>query len=84
MSKISAWFLYRCRFCQYGKPHKDQKSLLQFSLELSDALTLARKVNLSSSRRRLPKQRRLEAPVTGKKPTKALPVTDVCFYQVAS
>ena len=37
---------------EWKTPHKDQKYLLQFSLELSDALILANKVNLSSSRGR--------------------------------
>ena len=49
ITKINAWVLYRRHFRQNGKPHKNHKSLLQFSLELSDALILASKVNLSSS-----------------------------------
>ena len=44
MAKINAWILYRRHFPQTGKPHKDQKSLLQFSL--------ANKVTPSSSRGR--------------------------------
>ena len=35
MAKINPWI--HCHFCQNGKPHKDQKSLLQLSLGLSDA-----------------------------------------------
>ena len=68
MAKINAWILYRCHFRQNIKPHKDQKSLLQFSVKLSDALIFANKVNPSSSRGRPPK-RSLDAPTTGKKPT---------------
>ena len=83
MAKISAWILYRSHFLQNGKSYKDQKSLLQFSLELSDALILVNKVNPSSSRGRPPKQRSLEVPTTGKKPIQVLPVTEVCFDQVA-
>ena len=83
MAKINAWILYRRHFRKNGKLHKDQKSLLQFSLELSDALILANKVNPSSSKGRPPKRRSLEAPTTGKKPTQALPATDVCFDQIA-
>ena len=49
MAKINAGILYRRHFCQNGKPHKNHKSLLQFSLELSDALIFANKVNPSSS-----------------------------------
>ena len=49
MAKINTWILYHQHFRQNGKPHKDQKSLLQFNLELSDALILANKVNPSSS-----------------------------------
>ena len=49
MAKVNAWILYRRHFCQNGKPHKDQKCLLQYSLELSDVLILANKVNPSSS-----------------------------------
>ena len=56
--------------------------MLQLSLELSDALILVNKVNLSSWRRQ-PQKQSLEPPTTGKKPTQALPVTDVCFDQVA-
>ena len=47
MAKTNAWTLYSRHFRQNGKPHKDQKFLLQFSLELSDALILANKVNES-------------------------------------
>ena len=43
MAKTNAWTLYSRHFRQNGKPHKDQKFLLQFSLELSDALILANK-----------------------------------------
>lgn len=59
------------------------KNLLQFSLEISDALILANKINPLSSRGRPPKRKSLEAPTTGKKPTQALPVTDVRYDQVA-
>ena len=83
MAKINAWILYRRHFRQNGKPHKDQKSLLQFSLQLSDALILPNKVNPSSSIGRPPRRRSLEAPTMGKKSTQALPVTDVRFDQVA-
>ena len=75
--------LYRWYFCQNGKPHKNQKSLLQFTFELSDALILANKMNPSSSRGWLPKRKSLEAPATAKKPTQTFSVTDVCFGQVA-
>ena len=40
---VNAWILYRRHFCQNGKPHKNHKSLLQFRLELSDALILTNK-----------------------------------------
>ena len=50
MAKISAWILYCRHFRQNGKLLKDQKSLLQFSIELSDTLILTNKVNPSSSR----------------------------------
>ena len=80
MAKINAWILYRRHFRQNGKSHKDQKSLLQFS---PDALIIANKVNPYSSRGRPPKRRCLEVPTTGKNPTQALPVTDVCFDLVA-
>ena len=70
-------------FRQNGKPHKDPKSLLLFSLELSDALILANNVNPSSSRGKHPKRRSLEGATTGKKPTQPLLVTDVRFDQVA-
>ena len=83
MAKINAWILYRRHFCQNGKAPKDQKSFLQFSLELSYGIILATKVNPSSSRGWPPKRRSLEAPTTDKKPTKALPVTDICFDQVS-
>ena len=83
MAKINAWILSRCHFRKNEKPRKDQKPLLQFILELSDAPILTNKVNPSSSRGRTPKRRSLEAPSAGKKPTYALPVTDVRFEQVA-
>ena len=83
MEKINAWTLYSRHFRQNGKPHKDQKFLLQFSLELSDALILANKVNPSSSRRQPSKRRSSKTPSTRKKPTQVLPVTDVRFDQVA-
>ena len=38
------WILYCRHFRQNGKPHKDQRSFLQVSLELSVALILANKV----------------------------------------
>ena len=47
----------------------NQKSLLQFNIELLVYLTLASKENSSSSRGRPPKRKSLEAPTTGKKPT---------------
>ena len=72
MAKINAWILYLRHFRQNGKPHKNQKSFLQFSLEPSDALIIANKVNPSSSRGRPPKRRSSESPTTGKKPTQAL------------
>ena len=52
------------------------------SLELSDVLILANKVNPYSTRGWPQKRRSLEAPTTDKKPTQALPVTDVRFDQV--
>ena len=70
MTKINVWTLYRRHICQNGKSHNNNKSLLQFSLELLDALILANKVNPSGSRRRFPKRRSLEAPTTGKIPLK--------------
>ena len=76
MAKINTWILYRRHFRQNGKLHKDQKSLLQFSLELWDALNLANKINLSTSRGQPSRRRSLKAPTTGKKSTQALPVTD--------
>ena len=76
MAKINTWILYCRHFRQNGKLHKDQKSLLQFSLELSDALNLANKINLSRSRGQPSRRRSLKAPTTGKKSTQALPVTD--------
>ena len=79
MAKTNAWTLYSRHFRQNGKPHKDQKFLLQFSLELSDALILANKVNPSSSRRQPSKRRSSKAHITRKKPTQVLPVTDVRF-----
>ena len=66
MTMINAWIKYRRHFRQNGKPYKDQKSLLQFSLELSDALILANKVNPSSSRGQPPLRRSLEVPTTVK------------------
>ena len=48
--------------------NKINKFLLQLSLELSDALILVNKVNLSSWRRQ-PQKQSLEPPTTGKKPT---------------
>ena len=83
MVKISDWILHRRHFRQNGKPHKNQKCLVQFSLELSGALILTNKVNPSSSRGRHPIRRSLKAHITGKSPTQALSVTDVRFDQVA-
>ena len=57
MAKISAWILYCRHFRQNGKLLKDQKSLLQFSIELSDTLILTNKVNPSSSRERSPQNK---------------------------
>ena len=57
MAQTNAWIRYYWYFCQNVKPHKNQKSLLQFSLELSDVLILANKVNPSSSRRRPPQNK---------------------------
>ena len=82
MAKINAWILYLRHFRQNERPGKDQKSLHQFTLELSDALILANKVNPSSSRGRPLKRRSLEAPTTGKKPAQTLSVTDVGFDQI--
>ena len=83
MAKISAWILHRRHFRQNGKPRKNQKCLLQFILELSDALILTNKVNPFSSRRRHPIRRSLKAHSMGKRPMQALSVTDVRFDQVA-
>ena len=82
MTKINAWILYRRHFRQNGKPHKNHVAP-QLSLELSDHLILTNKVNPSISRRGPSTRRSLEAPTTGKNPTQALPVSDVCFDQVA-
>ena len=83
MVHINIWILYHFHFRKNGKPHKNQKSLPLFSSELSDALIIASKVNLCSSREGSPKQRSFDAPTTDKKPTEALAVTDVYFDQVA-
>ena len=83
MAKINAWLLYRPHFHWNEKTHKDQKSMLQFSLDLSEALIFANKVNPSSSKERSPERWSSEAPTTGKKPTQTLPVTCVCSGQVA-
>ena len=83
MVHINIWILYHFHFRKNGKPHKNQKSLPLFSSELSDALIIASKVNLCSSREGSPKQRSFDAPTTDKKPTEALAVTDVHFDQVA-
>ena len=74
MVHINIWILYHFHFRKNGKPHKNQKSLPLFSSELSDALIIASKVNLCSSREGSPKQRSLDAPTTDKKPTEALAV----------
>ena len=81
--KINAWILYRRHFRQNGNLHKDQKFLLQLSLALLDALIISEKVNPSSSRGPPSKRRSLKEPSTGKKPTRAYLVTDVCFHQFA-
>ena len=57
MAKVSAWILYCRHFRQNGKLLKDQKSLLQFNIELSDTLILTNKVNPSSSRERSPQNK---------------------------
>ena len=66
MAKINAWLLYRPHFHWNEKTHKDQKSMLQFSLDLSEALIFANKVNPSSSKERSPERWSSEAPTTGK------------------
>ena len=70
-------------FVKLEKPNKDHTSLLQFILELSDALILTNKVNPSSSGGRTSRRRSLEAFTMGKKSTQAFPVTDVRFDQIA-
>ena len=68
LTKIIAWIPYCHHFRANAKPPKYQKSLLQFSLELSESLILSIKVNSSSSRGRPSKRRGLEVPTKDKKP----------------
>ena len=67
---------------QLSIPHKEEKTLLDFSCELAESLIKANKTVASSSRGRQTKRKRDVANKGGKKAAVAIPCHDVCYDRV--
>ena len=82
IAKVNAWLLYRRQYQKHEDTTKNQKSLLDFSSEIMEALIHSNKLTPCSSRGRPPKRRSAEPVTRGKKPTVPLPIHDVRYDQV--
>ena len=80
--KVNGWILQKRHRVQLSIPHKEEKTLLDFSCELAESLIKANKAVASSSRGRQTKRKRDVANKGGKKAAVAILCHDVCYDRV--
>ena len=83
IAKVNAWLLYRRHYEQAGKPKKYEKSLLEFTTDIADALMHANKVPRPGPGRPTKRQSTDNARPGGKKAAVPTPIADVRYDKIA-
>ena len=79
IAKVNGWILYKRHRVQLSIPHKEEKTLLDFSCELAESLIKASKTVASGSRSRPTKRKSDVAKKGGKRAVLAIPYYDVRY-----
>ena len=79
--KVNGWILQKRHRVQLSIPHKEEKTLLDFSCELAESLIKANKTVASSSRGR-PTKRKSGVAKRGRKTAVAMPCHDIRYDRV--